>query len=96
MTMSKKMTVLVEWEQCPRCGHHVSKHGSDGCFTKNGHDEYCSCSQVPQAVADRDREERRLHHLKTPCPDHPRYQVKNKPRTMCEKCWRMFTKVQAL
>ena len=76
------------------CGHAWTEHGeSGGCGHKNGHDEYCYCQSAPPALADFLREERRLRALLYPCRDHPRYQVKNKPRALCEKCWRLWIAV---
>ena len=38
---------------------------------------------APQAFWDYIRSEYR-------CPDHPRYQVMRKPRTLCERCWELW------
>ncbi|MGN6108957.1 MAG: hypothetical protein ACTHU0_27875 [Kofleriaceae bacterium] len=69
------------------CEHVTNDHGEDGCFYKNGHDIYCSCSAIPASII----EKRRARIVAArPCPTHRRYQAKRQPRAACEGCWGLW------
>ena len=80
------------------CGHAWAQHNEFGCFAKEGHascdDAYCMCPCKPPSIVERERQERLKRVLLYPCAQHPRYQVKRKPRVPCEACWRMWIEVQ--
>lgn len=75
------------------CGHGWGIHNEYGCYVKTGHDDYCHCSAKPPSLVAKEKQERLERVLLYPCKEHPRYQVKRKPRLPCEKCWRMWIKV---
>ncbi len=72
------------------CSCGISMHGRDGCFSKNGHDIYCSCSAVPVAVQAKIRAEL-VERYK--CAKHQAYVAAKRPSDQCEGCWRLWVKV---
>lgn len=72
------------------CSHGLSMHGSDGCFHKNGHDIYCSCSAVPLATQAKMRAELVARYK---CAKHQAYVAAKHPSDQCEGCWRLWVKV---
>jgi hypothetical protein len=75
------------------CGHGWGMHNEYGCYEKVGSascdDAYCFCGVVPPKLKAELKESKRLSLLKS-CKTHPKYQIKAKPRSTCEECWRMW------
>jgi hypothetical protein len=73
------------WGCSCTCGEKM--HAEQGCFEKDGHDTYCSCTGVPPHIK---ANQHALTIKRLKCKVHPRYGALRKPRSTCEACWELW------
>lgn len=69
------------------CEHGAGSHDGDGCFHRNGHDEYCDCSWVPDPLLANLRQKYLDTHK---CSVHKSYKAIKMPTAQCEACWSIW------